>query len=233
MERASKLIRGLRLPSDTMSAEELACSAWPEAVGRKIAAHTRAVRMVRTRLVVEVEDKTWQRQLFALTPFILFNLQKHLGSGVVDELDLRVVPRRREPQRAIRGFPRAPRSRRGRCHRRPGVARPLQSIAKKGAGVKITEPEVRYVAGLANLNLTDAEVAKFQADLDDILQHIDKLNEIDTGAVEPMAQVLFDAEETATLRADVPVPPLGNQAALASAPQPGAGYFKVPKVIER
>jgi aspartyl-tRNA(Asn)/glutamyl-tRNA(Gln) amidotransferase subunit C len=48
-----------------------------------------------------------------------------------------------------------------------------------------------------------------------------------------MAQVLFDAGETATLRDDVPVPPLGNQAALANAPQPGAGYFKVPKVIER
>ena len=99
--------------------------------------------------------------------------------------------------------------------------------------MKITETEVRYVAGLANLNLTDAEVAKFQADLDGILEHIDKLNEIDTSGVEPMAQVLFDAEETATLRADVPSPPLGNQAALADAPQPGAGYFKVPKVIER
>jgi hypothetical protein len=104
MERASKLIRGLKLPSDTMSAEELACSAWSEAVGKNIAAHTRAVRMVRTRLVVEVEDKIWQRQLFALTPFILFNLQKHLGSGVVDDLDLRILPRRREPQRAVQAF---------------------------------------------------------------------------------------------------------------------------------
>ncbi len=99
--------------------------------------------------------------------------------------------------------------------------------------MKITEAEVRYVAGLANLNLSDAEVAKFQADLDGILQHIDKLNEIDTSTVEPMAQVQFDAEETATLRADAPVAPLSNQAALAAAPQPGAGYFKVPKVIER
>ena len=99
--------------------------------------------------------------------------------------------------------------------------------------MKITEQEVRYVAGLANLKLTDAEVARFQADLDGILEHIGKLNEIDTSHAEPMAQVLFDAEETATLRADIPVPPLGNQAALANAPQPGAGYFKVPKVIER
>jgi predicted nucleic acid-binding Zn ribbon protein len=104
MERASKLIRGLRLPTDTISAEELACSAWAEAVGKKIAAHTRAVRLVRTRLVVEVEDKTWQRQLMTLTPFIVCNLQKHLGSEVVDDLEFRAVPRRREPQRALAAF---------------------------------------------------------------------------------------------------------------------------------
>ena len=99
--------------------------------------------------------------------------------------------------------------------------------------MKITEKEVRYVAGLANLHLTDAEVAKFGADLDEILMHIDKLNEIDTDGVEPMAQVLYAAEDTATLRADVPAPPLGNREALANAPQPGGGYYKVPKVIER
>jgi aspartyl-tRNA(Asn)/glutamyl-tRNA(Gln) amidotransferase subunit C len=99
--------------------------------------------------------------------------------------------------------------------------------------LKITEKEVRYVAGLANLNLTDEETARMQADLDGILEHMARLNEIDTTGVEPMAQVLFDAGETATLRADVPVPPLGNQAAVANAPQSGAGYFKVPRVIER
>jgi aspartyl-tRNA(Asn)/glutamyl-tRNA(Gln) amidotransferase subunit C len=99
--------------------------------------------------------------------------------------------------------------------------------------VKIAEHEVRYVAGLANLQLTDAEVGKLQADLNGILEHMDKLKEIDTTGVEPMAQVLFDAGDTATLREDVPVPPLGNEAALANAPQPGAGYFKVPQVIER
>lgn len=99
--------------------------------------------------------------------------------------------------------------------------------------MKITEKEVRYVAGLANLQLTDLEVSKLQADLDGILEHMDKLKEIDTEGVEPMAQVLFGAGETATLRADVPVAPLGNEAALANAPQPGAGYFKVPQVIER
>ena len=99
--------------------------------------------------------------------------------------------------------------------------------------MKITETEVRYVAGLANLELSDAEVVKLQADLSGILEHMDKLKEIDTEGVEPMAQVLFDAGEIATLRADIVEPPLGNQPALANAPQPGAGYFKVPRVIER
>lgn len=99
--------------------------------------------------------------------------------------------------------------------------------------MKITEKEVRYVAGLANLQLTDAEVAKFEAELTGILEHFDRLKEIDTEGVAPMAQVLFASGETATLREDVPVPPLGNDAALANAPVSGAGYFKVPKVIER
>ena len=99
--------------------------------------------------------------------------------------------------------------------------------------MKITEDEVRYVADLANLNLSGAEVRKFQADLDEILAHIDRLKEIDTANVQPMAQVLYDAGETATLRADRERPPLGTEVALANAPQAGAGYFKVPKVIER
>jgi len=99
--------------------------------------------------------------------------------------------------------------------------------------VKITESQVRYVADLANLKLTDDEIGRLSKDLDEILTHIDTLNEIDTSNVEPMAQVLFDADESGTLREDRERPTLGNEAALANAPQPGAGYYKVPKVIER
>jgi len=107
--------------------------------------------------------------------------------------------------------------------------------------VKITEKEVRYVADLANLKLSDAEIARFQADLDGILEHVDRLHEVDTSSVEPMAQVLagpiaqgtFSADDQTTLRPDLPVPPLGNAEGLANAPQPGGGYFKVPRVIER
>lgn len=101
MERASKLIRGLGLPGDTITAEELACAAWAHAVGTKVAKHTRAAKLVRERLVVEVEDAIWQRQLFALSRQILRNLERHLGAGVVDDVEFRIVPRKREPQRAF------------------------------------------------------------------------------------------------------------------------------------
>jgi hypothetical protein len=105
MERASKLIRGLGLPGDTLTAEELACAAWPEAVGKRIASHTRAARLVRTKLVVEVEDHIWQRQLFALSRQILRNLLKGIGQGIVEDLEFKIVPRRREPARATVSVP--------------------------------------------------------------------------------------------------------------------------------
>ncbi|HYI94731.1 MAG TPA: Asp-tRNA(Asn)/Glu-tRNA(Gln) amidotransferase subunit GatC [Bryobacteraceae bacterium] len=99
--------------------------------------------------------------------------------------------------------------------------------------MKITETEVRYVADLANLRLTEDEVHKMAHDLDEILTHIDKLNELDTSAVEPMAQVLHNVDETAALREDVERTPLGTETAVKNAPVSGAGYFKVPLVIER
>jgi aspartyl-tRNA(Asn)/glutamyl-tRNA(Gln) amidotransferase subunit C len=99
--------------------------------------------------------------------------------------------------------------------------------------VKISEQEVRYVADLANLRLTDEEIGRMRRDMDEILSHMDKLNELDTTNVEPMAQVLYEAEETATLREDRERATLANQEALRNAPLAGGGYFKVPKVIER
>jgi aspartyl-tRNA(Asn)/glutamyl-tRNA(Gln) amidotransferase subunit C len=99
--------------------------------------------------------------------------------------------------------------------------------------VKISEQDVRRVADLANLALREDEVARMAHDLDGILSHIDKLNELDTANVEPMAQVLFDAEETATLREDRERPSLTNAEAVANAPVTGGGYYKVPRVIER
>src|ERR1035438_806108 len=103
-----------------------------------------------------------------------------------------------------------------RRHRGPRAAQHLPGGAEQGTGVKITEEQVRYVAALSNLQLSVEEVARLRADLDGILEHMDRLNEIDTSGVEPMAQVLYEAEDTATLRADTPVEPLGNAAAMAN-----------------
>lgn len=99
--------------------------------------------------------------------------------------------------------------------------------------MKLTEERVRYVAGLANLALTEAEIHDYTHDLSQILTHIDKLNELNTDGIEPMAQVLYAAEETATLRDDEPQATLLNSEAVANAPVSGQGYFKVPRVIER
>ena len=99
--------------------------------------------------------------------------------------------------------------------------------------MKITEQEVRRVAELANLALTPEEIARMALDMDGILSHMDQLNALDTSNVPPMAQVLFEGEETATLREDRERPTLPNAEALANAPLAGSGYFKVPKVIER
>lgn len=99
--------------------------------------------------------------------------------------------------------------------------------------MRITEEEVRRVAELATLALTDDEIARMARDLSGVLTHVDKLNELDTTGVEPMTQVLFAAEENSTLRQDRERPSLSNADALANAPVAGGGYFKVPKVIER
>ena len=96
------------MPGEGITAEQLALGAWADAVGTKIAEHTRAARMVRMRLIVEVEDYIWRRQLFSLTGQILANLADRIGPGVVEDLEFRIMPRqvgwpglrRKEPQRA-------------------------------------------------------------------------------------------------------------------------------------
>lgn len=99
--------------------------------------------------------------------------------------------------------------------------------------MKLTEEQVRYVADLANLSLSAEETTHFAEELSHILTYVDKLNELDTSDVEPMAQVLFDVEDTATMRPDVPGETLPVEVALANAPLSGAGHFKVPLVIDR
>ena len=97
----------------------------------------------------------------------------------------------------------------------------------------LTEEDVRYVAELAHLELTDEEVKKFLPQLDSILQYMQKLNELDTTQVEPMAQVTYASKENPALRSDEPHKTFGQDEALGNAPESGAGCFKVPLVIEK
>ena len=77
-----------------------ACAAWKAAAGKKVAEHTRAVSLVRDKLVIEVEDIVWQRQLQTLSHFLLSHLAREMGEYVVKDLDFRPMPRRMRPQPA-------------------------------------------------------------------------------------------------------------------------------------
>jgi aspartyl-tRNA(Asn)/glutamyl-tRNA(Gln) amidotransferase subunit C len=97
----------------------------------------------------------------------------------------------------------------------------------------LTEKDARYVAELAHLELTEVEVQKFLPQLDSVLQYMQKLNELDTSQVEPMAQVTYPAAENPSLRPDQPQKCFEQDVALANAPDPSEGYFRVPQVIEK
>ena len=105
MDRASKFIRDLHLPANSITPEELAVAAWPHAIGKRLAGYTRPIKLVRNCLHVEVDDAVWQKQLFTLSPLILRALAKHLGDGLVTQLHFPVIPRRRDPQRATQAAP--------------------------------------------------------------------------------------------------------------------------------
>ncbi|HKZ53369.1 MAG TPA: Asp-tRNA(Asn)/Glu-tRNA(Gln) amidotransferase subunit GatC [Candidatus Acidoferrales bacterium] len=99
--------------------------------------------------------------------------------------------------------------------------------------MKITRKDVEYVAALAHLELTAPEVERMQQQLDSILGYVDKLNELDTTDVEPMAQVLTETRPDVALRADATRIGLARPEALAAAPDADETFVRVPKVIER
>lgn len=100
MERAARLIKNNKLSSGIFADDDLARAIWPAAVGKAIAAHTLRVKLVRTTLVVEVEDAIWQRQLHFLTRQIVDRICKVTGSGIVKDIEFRVAIPRRQAARA-------------------------------------------------------------------------------------------------------------------------------------
>jgi len=112
--------------------------------------------------------------------------------------------------------------------------------------VRVTEKDVNYVADLANLELTEEERTRLVRDLNSILDHMDRLNELDTEKVAPMAQVSDrdgadpsqqEGERYSYVQRDDILyglrESLPQQEALANAPDSDGIFFEVPKVIER
>ena len=92
--------------------------------------------------------------------------------------------------------------------------------------------DVRKVAKLAHLEITDAEVEMYTPQMADIVKYVEQLNELDTENVEPAIGGLTpEGERTFTTREDVPVESLGQKAALDQAPSAVAGHFQVPNVL--
>ncbi len=88
--------------------------------------------------------------------------------------------------------------------------------------------QIAHVARLARLRFAEKDVAEFTAQFSQIVAYIEKLNEVDTEGVEPMASVLSSVD---VFRDDEPGPMLPQAAALRNAPKKTEGFFSVPKVI--
>jgi aspartyl-tRNA(Asn)/glutamyl-tRNA(Gln) amidotransferase subunit C len=107
----------------------------------------------------------------------------------------------------------------------------------------VSEQDVSYVAELAHLELTLEERARMLRDLNSILAYVERLNQLDTSNVEPMAQVAsrYGVSRDASpgeafayaMRPDELRPCLPHDQAMQNAPQTDGTFFKVPKVIER
>lgn len=95
--------------------------------------------------------------------------------------------------------------------------------------MSVSDKDVRYVADLARLQLSDEEVTHLSKDMNDILGYMELLNELDTENIEPLEHVI---ELSSRLRQDKAKPPLSHDDALKNAPDADSDYFRVPKVIE-
>ncbi|NOZ24747.1 MAG: Asp-tRNA(Asn)/Glu-tRNA(Gln) amidotransferase subunit GatC [Nitrospirae bacterium] len=95
--------------------------------------------------------------------------------------------------------------------------------------MKISVSDVEHIARLARLGLGDEEKKIYGAQLNGILDYVDKLNELDTADVEPTSHVIPIKN---VFREDVPGTSLSREEALGNAPQAADGFYRVPKIIE-
>ncbi len=95
--------------------------------------------------------------------------------------------------------------------------------------MSLTKQEVERIAGLARLELSEAEQEEYTRELDAILSFVAQLNQLDTTGVEPMAHVI---QVNNVFRPDKAGPSLNQEEVLANAPDRVENFFKVPKVLE-
>lgn len=88
--------------------------------------------------------------------------------------------------------------------------------------------DIRYVATLARIALTNDEIETFGRQLGELLGHVDALGKLDTGSVPATAQVV---ESSNVMRDDTPQPCLDRERVLAAAPQRQGAFFRVPRII--
>ena len=93
----------------------------------------------------------------------------------------------------------------------------------------VSREEVRKIAQLARLSFTPEEEEKLTGELNEILNYMDKLNELDTGNVEPLYHVI---EMDTVFREDMVTPSLSQEDALRNAPKKTGAFFVVPKVLD-
>lgn len=94
---------------------------------------------------------------------------------------------------------------------------------------QFTRQQVRHIALLSRLEFTETQADAFADQLSRILEHVEKLNELDTEGVEPTSHPLALVNVT---RPDQTRPSLSNEQALANAPEAEAGCFRVPPIIQ-
>jgi len=95
--------------------------------------------------------------------------------------------------------------------------------------VPLSKDEVRHVAMLARIGLEAGDEEFYAGHLSGILEHIDRLQQLDTEDIPPTAQVV---EIASRLREDEPRPSLTQEEALANAPAAVNGSFRVPSIQE-
>src|SRR3712207_1592462 len=96
----------------------------------------------------------------------------------------------------------------------------------------ITESDIKKIAALAHLEITDEELRTLAPQVASIGEYVEQLNELDTSGVErPCGGLAPEAEPAAATREDRTRPSLGQPLALKQAPAPAHGHYRVPKVI--